>query len=212
MRIFLLFGILLGLPAVVLAKSEPIPWTPDLEHAIQIMLQYTKDPAQIAVLNSLRELKSLEGVSEVPLGKIRITGYYTPLVYTREKAQKHAKMQGSALFKNRQGQVKLMSYRGKKSGKEVYKLLGDLPRGSTGTPLIAGYSAAVDPNKIPYGSVLMAKIDGKPRLLFAQDTGGKVQRNHEIDIYMGLGEQARKEAMKLHKAYDVSLLSLSFQE
>lgn len=212
MKNFLLVSILLGLPAIALATAGSIPWTPDLERAIQIQLQYTKDPAQIAVLTSLQELKSLDGVSEVPLGKIRVTGYYTPLVYTREKAQKHAKMQGSALFKNRQGQVKLMSYRGKKSGKELYKLLGDLPRGSTGTPLIAGYSAAVDPNKIPYGSVLLARIDGKPRLLFAQDTGGKVQRNHEIDVYMGLGEKARREAMKQHRSHEVSLLSLSFQE
>lgn len=197
---------------VLLLAALHIPWTPDLERAIQIQLQYTKDPAQIAVLTSLQELKSLHGVSEVPMGKIRITGYYTPLVYTREKAQKHAKMQGSALFKNRQGQVKLMSYRGKRSGKEIYNLLGDLPRGSTGMPLIAGYSAAVDPDKIPYGSVLLAKIDGKPRLLFAQDTGGKVQRNHEIDVYMGLGEKARREAMKQYKSHEVSLLSLSFQE
>ncbi len=197
---------------VFLLAALSIPWTPDLERAIQIQLQYTKDPAQTAVLESLRELKSLEGVSEVPLGKIRVTGYYTPLVYTHEAAQKHAKMQGSALVKSRKGVVKLMSYRGKKSGKELYRLLGDLPRGASGTPLVPGYSAAVDPERIPYGSVLLTQIEGKPRLLFAQDTGGKVRRNHEIDVYMGIGEKARQEALKLHRPREISLLSLSFQE
>ncbi|MEI6806680.1 MAG: 3D domain-containing protein [Myxococcaceae bacterium] len=197
---------------LLLLAAFSIPWTPDLERAIQIQMQYTKDPAQLAVLSSLQELKNLDGVTEVPLGKVRITGYYTPLVYTREKAEKHAKMQGSAFLKNPKGIVKLMSYRGKKSGKDLYSLLGDLPRGASGTPLIAGYSAAVDPKIIPYGSVLLAHIDGKPRLLFAQDTGGKVQRNHEIDIYTGIGEKARKEAMKHYKPHEVSLLSLSFDE
>jgi membrane-bound lytic murein transglycosylase len=197
---------------VFLLAALSIPWTPDLERAIQIQMQYTKNPAQIAVLESLQELKSSQGVSEVPLGKLRLTGYYTPLVYTREKAQKHAKMQGSALLKNPKGIVKLMSYRGKKSGKDLYSLLGDLPRGASGTPLIAGYSVAVDPKKIPYGSVLLARIDGQPRLLFAQDTGGAVQRNNEIDVYTGIGEHARQEAMKLHTKREVSLLSLSFQD
>lgn len=197
---------------VLLLAALSIPWTPDLERAIQIQMQYTKNPAQIAVLESLQTLKSLEGVSEVPLGKLRVTGYYTPLVYTREKAQKHAKMQGSAIFKNHKGVVKLMSYRGKKSGKDLYSLLGDLPRGASGTPLIAGYSVAVDPKKIPYGSILLARIDGQPRLLFAQDTGGAVQRNNEIDVYMGIGEKARREAMKLYSKREISLLSLNFQE
>lgn len=189
-----------------------IPWTPDLERVIQIQLEYTKDPAQIAVLESLKESKSLEALSEIPLGELRVTGYYTPLVYTREQAQKHAKMQGSALLKNRRGQVKLLSYRGKRSGKDLYRLLGDLPRGASGMPLIAGYSVAVDPKKIPYGSVLLTHLDGEPRLLFAQDTGGKIQRNHEIDIYMGQGESARKQALKQHRYHEISLLTLKFQE
>lgn len=186
-----------------------ITWTPDLERVIQIQLEYVKDPALREVLETLQEQKSIEDLTEVSLGQLRVTGYYTPLVLTREKAQKHAKMQGSAFLKNRQGSMKLLSYRGKRGGKDLYSLLGDLPRGASGTPLIAGYSAAVDPKKIPYGSVLLAKIKGEPRLLFAQDTGAKIQRNNEIDIYMGLGEDARKEALKLHYPCPISLLTPS---
>ena len=194
--------------SLLLALS--ITWTPDLERAIQIQLQYVKDPAQKAVLETLQTQKNLEGLTEVSLGKLRVTGYYTPLVYTREKAQKHAKLQGSALLKDREkGSVKLLSYRGKRAGQDFYSLLGDLPRGASGTPLIASYSAAVDPKKIPYGSVLLAQVNGKPRLLFAQDTGGKIQRNNEVDIYMGLGESARKEALKLHRPFEISLLTPS---
>ncbi|MES2505027.1 MAG: 3D domain-containing protein [Myxococcota bacterium] len=182
-------------------------WTPDLERVIQIQLEYTKDPAHRAVLQTLQDNKSLDGLIESPLGKLRITGYYTPLVLTSDKAKRHAKMQGSAFFKTPQGTVQLMAYRGKKSGKELYSLLGDLPRGASGMPLVAGYSAAVDPKKIPYGSVFLARIKGEERLLFAQDTGAKVQRNNEIDIYMGVGEQARKKALQLHKPYEIALLS-----
>lgn len=196
---------------ITLLAALSIPWTPNLERAIQIQMQYTKNPAQVAVLESLQELKSLQGINEIPLGKLHVTGYYTPLVYTREKAQKHAKMQGSAFLKNPKGVVKLMSYRGKRSGKDLYSLLGDLPRGASGMPLIADYSVAVDPKRIPYGSVLLARIDGLPRLLFAQDTGGAVQRNNGIDVYTGVGEKARQDAMRFHNRYDISLLSVTIE-
>jgi membrane-bound lytic murein transglycosylase len=189
-----------------------LAWTPELEQAIQIQLEYTKNPAQQAVLETLRETHSLEGLDQLPLGKLRVTGYYTPIVYTREKAEKHAKMQGSAFFKHRKGSLKLLSYRGKKAGKEIYRLLGDRPRGASGMPLVAAYSAAVNPAKIPYGSVLLTHIEGEPRLLFAMDTGAKVQRNHEVDVYLGVGEEARRKAMKLHQTREVSLLSLKFEE
>ncbi len=187
-------------------------WTPELEQAVQIQLEHTKDPAQRAVLEALQKNHTLEGLEEIPLGDLRVTGYYTPVVYTREKAEKHAKMQGSVFFKHREGKLKLLSYRGKKSGKEIYRLLGDRPRGASGMPLVASYSAAVNPEKIPYGSVLLTEVDGKPRLLFAMDTGAKVRRNHEIDIYLGVGEDARKKAVKLHQTREVRLLSLKFEE
>ena len=192
---------------LVRGEGEEISWTPELKRVIQIQLQYVKDPAQKAVLETLQEQKSLEGFKEVPVGQLRVTGYYTPLVDTREKAQKHAKMQGSAFWIGREGSRKLLSYRGKRAGKDFYSLLGDLPRGASGTPLVAGYSAAVDPKKIPYGSVLLAYIGGKPRLLFAQDTGAKIQRNNEIDIYMGQGESARREALKFYRPHKITLLT-----
>jgi membrane-bound lytic murein transglycosylase len=196
----------------LVAKLCAIEWTPDLERVIQIVSEYTKNPEQAAVLKHLQDKKNIEGLTVSSLGKLRVTGYYTPLVYTREKAQKHAKMQGSALFKNRDGQVKLMSYRGKRGGEPLYALLGDLPRGASSMPLIAGYSAAVNSKKIPYGSVLVAEIHGKVCLLFAQDTGGRVQRNHEVDVYMGVGEKAHREALKLHEQREVSVLSLTLPD
>lgn len=51
--------------------------------------------------------------------------------------------------------------------------------GSTGMELIPKYSIAVDPNIIPYGSILVDSIGNEYR---ADDCGGAIKGNH-IDIY-----------------------------
>lgn len=58
--------------------------------------------------------------------------------------------------------------------------------GSTGMELIPKYSIAVDPNIIPYGSILVDSIGNEYR---ADDRGGAIKGNH-IDIYFSSHEEA----------------------
>lgn len=57
--------------------------------------------------------------------------------------------------------------------------------GSTGERLTSGYSIAVDPNVIPYGSEVI--IDG--RIYKAQDCGGAIKENR-IDVYFDNHQEA----------------------
>lgn len=57
--------------------------------------------------------------------------------------------------------------------------------GSTGERLTSGYSIAVDPNVIPYGSEVI--IDGK--FYKAQDCGGAIKGNR-IDVYFDNHQEA----------------------
>lgn len=58
--------------------------------------------------------------------------------------------------------------------------------GSTGMELIPKYSIAVDPNIIPYGSILVDSIGNEYR---ADDCGGAIKGDH-IDIYFSSHEEA----------------------
>lgn len=58
--------------------------------------------------------------------------------------------------------------------------------GSTGRELISQYSVAVDPDVIPYGSILVNSCGNEYR---ADDCGGAIKGNH-IDIYFSSHEEA----------------------
>lgn len=58
--------------------------------------------------------------------------------------------------------------------------------GSTGRELIPQYSVAVDPDVIPYGSILVNSCGNEYR---ADDCGGAIKGNH-IDIYFSSHEEA----------------------
>jgi 3D (Asp-Asp-Asp) domain-containing protein len=70
--------------------------------------------------------------------------------------------------------------------REVDDFGNELVLGATGTLLEAGYSIAVDPNVIPYGTKVY--IDGMGEYK-AQDCGGAIKGN-EIDIYLSNHEDA----------------------
>ena len=52
---------------------------------------------------------------------------------------------------------------------------------STGVPVTAGWTCAVDPNVIPYGSEVMVVFDDRVEFYKAQDCGGAINGNH-IDL------------------------------
>jgi membrane-bound lytic murein transglycosylase A len=97
-----------------------------------------------------------------------------------------------------------------------FKPKGSEALGSTGLPLVAGHSIAVDPTVIPYGSVLLARVPvlgdnnrlshHEWRLLFAQDTGAAIKGPGHIDLYTGIGEEAERKASALHHYGEVWLL------
>lgn len=52
---------------------------------------------------------------------------------------------------------------------------------ATGTPVIVGWTCAVDPSVIPYGSEVMVDYGDSVAFYKAQDCGGAIQGNH-IDL------------------------------
>jgi membrane-bound lytic murein transglycosylase A len=73
------------------------------------------------------------------------------------------------------------------------------PITSSGMPVVNNVTAAVDPNIIPHGSILLVEFpiinnDGKVsgrefRLLIASDSGSAIKGTGHIDIYMGKNQQ-----------------------
>ncbi|HMO38781.1 MAG TPA: murein transglycosylase A [Saprospiraceae bacterium] len=81
------------------------------------------------------------------------------------------------------------------------------PRGAGSVPLSAEISIAVDRRYIPLGSCLLAAFpvyDRKTRQLrheyrvfVAQDVGGAIRGPGHVDVYMGVGKDARRKASYL---------------
>ncbi|WP_417528099.1 murein transglycosylase A [Marinomonas shanghaiensis] len=90
------------------------------------------------------------------------------------------------------------------------------PVGAANVPLTPLYSAAVDPNVIPLGSILLAQVPKLDhygnlvghdfRLLLAQDKGGAIKGPGHIDWYQGIGEEAHFHAGQLKHFGKVWLL------
>ncbi len=84
------------------------------------------------------------------------------------------------------------------------------PQGAGNVPLTGGISIAVDRRYIPLGSCLLAAIPiydpennrvtgHEYRFLLAQDTGGKIKGAGHIDLYFGVGKEARRAAMRMNQ-------------
>lgn len=80
------------------------------------------------------------------------------------------------------------------------------PRASTGARLIPRHAAAVDPEVIPLGSVLVVEGDGVgPLLAVAVDIGGAI-KGRRIDLHLGAGDDAIAEAGGFIRDLTVSIL------
>ena len=96
-----------------------------------------------------------------------------------------------------------------------FKFSNKKPRGAGQVPLTEMLSVAVDNRYIPLGSCLIAKIPKVTKgiitgydykLLYAQDVGGAIKGTGHIDIYMGIGKEAKKKASNLYHYGELFLL------
>lgn len=87
----------------------------------------------------------------------------------------------------------------------IYFTLSDkMPLSASGLPLVVGHTVAVDTQFIPFGAVLLAQtpefdslgeIKGYAwRLLLPQDRGSAITGRARLDLYMGIGERAKRKA------------------
>jgi membrane-bound lytic murein transglycosylase A len=77
------------------------------------------------------------------------------------------------------------------------------PRGAAGVPLTPGRSVAVDPQSLPYGSLVWIDttepLSSKPlqRLVLAQDTGSAITGAVRADYFWGWGAEAEAQAGRM---------------
>ncbi|WP_439532494.1 murein transglycosylase A [Polymorphobacter sp.] len=83
----------------------------------------------------------------------------------------------------------------------------DGPRGALNIPVRPQISVAIDPAFIPYGTPLVAQLDGAaPHLHVAMDTGGAIKGPGRLDIFQGSGTVAGAKAGALASKARVVLL------
>jgi len=97
-----------------------------------------------------------------------------------------------------------------------FKAKGDKPVGASGVKLIPMHSIAVDPDIIPYGSILLARVPvlnekqkllhHEWRILFAHDAGSAIKGPAHIDLYMGIGDEAKEKASAMHHYGEVWIM------
>lgn len=91
-----------------------------------------------------------------------------------------------------------------------FRPTNDEVRSASGLPVLAGHTASVDTNMIPFGSILLAELplrDNKGkivqhewRLLLATDRRSDDRGVVRIGIYTGEGKKARQEALRFFPA------------
>ena len=85
---------------------------------------------------------------------------------------------------------------------------GEKPVGAANIALTPEVSIAVDPNFIPLSSILLAKVPTlneagelvghEFQIVIAQDKGGAIRGSGHVDVYFGIGNDAKKKASALH--------------
>lgn len=91
-------------------------------------------------------------------------------------------------------------------GRWAYNRPNGIIYGAIGEELKEGYSIAVDPNVIPYGTKVI--INGHTYI--AHDTGGAIEGNH-IDIYFDDHQKALKFGVQYDDVYMVQENKIIFQ-
>jgi membrane-bound lytic murein transglycosylase A len=88
----------------------------------------------------------------------------------------------------------------------VFFALSDGPiRGALSVPLTAGRSVAIDPQRVPLGSILYLETPSFRRFVVGQDTGAAIRGAH-ADLFVGHGERAGEVAGRLKETGALWLL------
>jgi len=88
----------------------------------------------------------------------------------------------------------------------VFFALSDGPtRGALSVPLTAGRSVAIDPQRVPLGSILYLETPSFRRFVVGQDTGAAIKGAH-ADLFVGHGERAGGIAGRLKETGSLWLL------
>lgn len=153
------------------------------------------------------------------LKKIQFTAYFAPIIEVKSQRNDEYRfaiyqkpnleiawtknpldvfwmqIQGSGMAKFEDGSMQLLAFDGKNGPYVFFKRQNGLPKGAAGFELTPRHSVAVDPKIFPYGSVLLIKLGKNDwRLVVAQDTGSAITGPRRMDLYLGIGDEAHREA------------------
>jgi membrane-bound lytic murein transglycosylase A len=222
----------------------------ELKHTVRLLQASAMEPPG-ALLNYF---DFYQVNTELKKDRVRITGYYTPIMevgrsqsseypvpilarpesgvpspasidggalggrglelgWARSRRElSNAQLQGSCMIQFPDGDRDFLGFGGSVKGDGgsyvFFKKINKEVLGSGSFPLTAGYSAAIDPNFIPIGAVLLAElplcdkagnvIGYRHRIIFAQDRGGAIKTTKRMDLYCGIGKQGLAEAKRVN--------------
>jgi membrane-bound lytic murein transglycosylase A len=222
----------------------------ELEHVTELLQASVAEPPG-ALLNYF-DFYQIN--TELKKDRVRITGYYTPIMevgrtqsgafptplYARpesnvpspaaieagalagrglelgwaksKRERANAQLQGSCMIEFPDNDRDFLGFGGSVKGDGgtfvFFKKINKEVLGSGSFPLTAGYSAAIDPNFIPIGAVLLAElpicdkagnvVGYRHQIIFAQDRGGAIKTTKRMDLYCGIGKKGLDAAKRVN--------------
>jgi membrane-bound lytic murein transglycosylase A len=181
---------------VLRGKNLEIAWT---NNPVDLYIAQIQGSGVLAFDDG--RIAKLHFAANSPAGFMSITKYMKKKGYIKQPSEKAMR----DYFARNPGKVESLLA---KNPRYVFFKLGEHERvTASGMPVVSGHTAAVDTNYIPFGSLILAEVPisnrkgqllrHEWRLLFAQDRGGAIKTNMHLDLYTGIGEDARKEASQV---------------
>jgi membrane-bound lytic murein transglycosylase A len=142
-----------------------------------------------------------------------LEGQGLELAWLRSKRElANAQLQGSCMITFPDGDQDFLGFGGSVKGAGgTYVFFTKINKevlGSGSFPIVAGYSAAIDPRFIPLGAMLLAElptvdkrgnnIGYRYRVIFAHDRGGAIQTTKRLDLYCGIGKKGLEAAKRVN--------------
>jgi membrane-bound lytic murein transglycosylase A len=177
-------------------KNLEIAWT---NNPVDLYIAQIQGSGVLAFDNG--RIAKLHFAANSPADFFSITKYMQQKGYIKKPSEKAMR----EFFARNPGKVESLLA---KNPRYVFFKLGEHERlTASGMPVVSGHTAAVDTRYIPFGSIILAEVPisnrkgqllrHEWRLLFAQDRGGAIKTNMHLDLYTGIGEDARREASQV---------------